>query len=210
MRSSEVGLTTRRDETNRWEGRYAERHPPWDTGKPSTELVNLLRSGRVPVGSALELGCGRGTNAILLAGRGFVVTAADISETAVAEARRRAEEGGFAIDLRVANLLADPSLGGPYDFIFDRGTYHAVRLTDVKAFLQLLGRVSRAGTLYLCLCGNSKERHDPGPPVVSEEEIRAELGSLFDILDLHEFRFDESPGKDNRPLGWSVFMRRRG
>jgi hypothetical protein len=45
--------------------------------------------------------------------------------------------------------------------------------------------------------------------VVSEEEIRAELGSRFEILDLHEFRFEHSPGKAGCPLGWSVFMRRR-
>jgi hypothetical protein len=44
--------------------------------------------------------------------------------------------------------------------------------------------------------------------VVSEQEIRAELGPLFDILDLREFRF--TTNQDGfRPLGWSILMRRK-
>ena len=196
-------------EQEQWDERYRENQLPWDTGRPSTELVKLIRFGKVPVGKALELGCGRGTNALYLAEQGFDVTATDISPTAIREAERRAAQKGLKADFRVANLTTRPDLGGAYDFLFDRGVYHAVRQVDVNAFLRLLDEVSREGTHYLCLCGNAKEKQDPGPPVVSEEEIRAELGSLFDILDLHEFRFDESSGKADRPLGWSIFMRRR-
>jgi cyclopropane fatty-acyl-phospholipid synthase-like methyltransferase len=172
-------------------------------------LAKLIRSGKVPVGRVLELGCGRGTNALYLAEQGFDVTATDISPSAISEAGRMAGERGLKVDLRVADLTALPDLGGAYDFLFDRGVYHAVRQTDLGAFLRLLAEVSREGTKYLCLCGNAREKHDPGPPTVTGEEIRAELGSLFDILDLHEFRFDKSPNRLGRPLGWSVFMRRR-
>ena len=37
-------------------------------------------------------------------------------------------------------------------------------------------------TLGLMLAGNAREPHDPGPPVVTEEQIRTELGPVFDIL----------------------------
>jgi hypothetical protein len=60
----------------------------------------------------------------------------------------------------------------------------------------------------LILTGNARERHDPGPPVVSEQEIRAELGNVFTIERLHEFRFDEVAGQGVRFLGWSCFLRR--
>jgi len=196
-------------EQKQWDGRYKENQLPWDTGKPSTELMNLIRSGKVPAGKALEMGCGRGTNAIYLAEQGFDVTATDISPAAIREATRRATAKGLKVNFMIADLTARPDLGGPYDLLFDRGLYHAVRLMDVEAFLRLLNKVSHEGTHYLCLCGNAHEKHDPGPPVVSEHEIRAELGSLFDILDLHEFRFDESPQSSVRPLAWSVFMRKR-
>ena len=139
------------------------------------ELATLLRSGKVPVGSALELGCGRGANACYLAAQGFAVTAADISATAVEAARRAAAGRGLTVDFRIADLAADPDLGGTYDFLFDRGAYHAVRLADAHAFLRLLAKVSRTGTRYLCLCGNSRERCVSGPPVVTEEELTSYL-----------------------------------
>jgi hypothetical protein len=60
----------------------------------------------------------------------------------------------------------------------------------------------------LSLAGNAKEDTDPGPPVVSEDEIRAELGPLFDVVELREFRFTTKKA-DFRPLAWSILMRRR-
>jgi len=55
----------------------------------------------------------------------------------------------------------------------------------------------------LVLTGNAREPHVPGPPVVSEEQIRDELGREFKILDLHEFRFDSPPGWQESFLAWS-------
>jgi hypothetical protein len=57
------------------------------------------------------------------------------------------------------------------------------------------------------LAGNSRELLENGPPVVNEDEFRAELGPLFHILDVREFRFDLRP--DFRPLAWSILMERR-
>ena len=66
-----------------------------------------------------------------------------------------------------------------------------------------------SGARGLILAGNAREPHDPGPPVVTEEQIRDELGLAFRILDLHEFRFDEAPGVPERFLGWSCLVERR-
>ena len=40
-------------------------------------------------------------------------------------------------------------------------------------------------------------------------KIRDELGSAFQILELHEFRFDEAPGVPERFLGWSCLVEKR-
>jgi hypothetical protein len=66
-----------------------------------------------------------------------------------------------------------------------------------------------SGARGLVLAGNAREPHDPGPPVVTEEEIREELGEAFAILDLHEFLFDEAPGVTERFLGWSCLVEKR-
>ena len=49
-------------------------------------------------------------------------------------------------------------------------------------------------------------RRPSSPSVVTEEQIRDELGLAFQILDLHEFRFDEAPGVPQRFLGWSCLV----
>src|SRR5437867_12479013 len=80
-------------------------------------------------------------------------------------------------------------LGGPYDVVFDRGVYHGIRNGNLPGFLKMLERVTRKGTRWLTLAGNAKEPMEDGPPVVSEEAFRTELGPLFKILEVREFRF---------------------
>jgi len=112
-----------------------------------------------------------------------------------------------SVDFRVADVLRD-NLGGPYDILFDRGVYHCLRTEDLKAFQEFLKRATHTDSWFLSLAGNAREETDPGPPVVSEQEIRAELGPLFDILELREFRFATNE-TDFRPLGWSILMQRK-
>jgi hypothetical protein len=110
----------------------------------------------------------------------------------------------------VADVLSPPpELTGPFDFFFDRGCYHVVRRDDVTAYLETLRRLTGPGAQGLVLAGNAREPHDPGPPVVSEQQIRAELGTHFDIVQLREFHFDQVEGEGTRILGWSSLARRR-
>ena len=60
--------------------RYAKGEIPWDSGRPSGELIRILNSGKLTGKTVLEIGCGTGTNAIELARRGFKVTAVDYVE----------------------------------------------------------------------------------------------------------------------------------
>jgi methyl halide transferase len=186
---------------------YARGNTPWDSGEPDEELLRVLDAGKLPGKSVLEIGCGTGTNAVELARRGFAVTAVDMVEQPIQEARRKAGEAKVQVDFRVADAL-DNHLGGPYDILFDRGVYHGLRLDNLASFQDLLKRVTRTGSWWLCLAGNARERRDPGPPVVTEQEIRTELEPLFDIVELREIRF--STNRDGfRPLAWSILMRRK-
>ncbi len=194
----------------RWEERYAKGDTPWETGRPSSELQRAVADIPVRPCRALELGCGMGANAVWLAQQGFEVTALDLSASAIERARQRAGEAGVSVHFLVADVLKPPpQLAGPFDFFFDRGCYHVVRREDPQAYVQTLRRLTHSGTLGLVLAGNAREPHEPGPPVVSEEQIRQELGSLFDIVQLGEFRFDQSQIDSNRYLGWSCLLRCR-
>src|ERR1043166_2568513 len=171
------------DEVMTFAERYARGETPWDSGKPSEQLVRLLDAGKLTGKTVLEIGCGTGTNAIELARRGFQVVAVDIVDRAIQAARNKARQAKVVVDLRVADVLKD-DLGGPYDILFDRGTYHCLRQENLKELQEVVKRVTRSGSWWLSLAGNAKEKMDPGPPVVHEHEIRAELGHLFDIVEL--------------------------
>ncbi len=98
-----------------WEARYAEHDHVW-SGKPNAILVQEI-AGLEP-GTALDLGCGEGADAIWLAERGWRVTAADISRNALQRAARHAEEAGVAdrVDWQRHDLAASfPE--GAYDLV---------------------------------------------------------------------------------------------
>lgn len=189
-----------------WDERYRSGELPWDTQRPSPELMRVLDEGFVAPGRALELGCGTGTNAIYLAERRFQVTALDLSAIAIDRARQRAQAAAVRVDFFVDDVAAAPMVP-PFDFVFDRGCYHCVRRVNLAGYMASVERLTRPGTKYLLLAGNANEDGE-GPPRVHDHEIRAEFGMLFDIQWIRSFRFEDPEGAE-RYLGWSVGMVRR-
>ncbi len=59
----------------------------------------------VPAGKALDLGCGDGTNTLMLARHGWSATGLDISEEALERARAAAEEAGLEVRFIRADML---------------------------------------------------------------------------------------------------------
>lgn len=192
-----------------WNEHYRDGNLPWDTGRPSSELVRVVAAQGIRHGRVLELGCGTGVNSVWLAEQGFDVVGVDLAPLAIERAEERARAAGVNVRFLVADVLQLPDLGPPFDFFFDRGCYHAVRRDHPDAYAPAVARQLAAGARGLILTGNAREPHVPGPPVVSEEELRRELGQAFQILELEEFRFDEAPGVPQQFLGWSCLVEKR-
>ncbi|MFE4537806.1 SAM-dependent methyltransferase [Streptomyces scopuliridis] len=76
-----------------WDTRYGGNGRVW-SGNPNTVLVREVTG--VEPGSALDLGCGEGADAIWLARHGWRVTATDISQVALDRAARHAASAGVA------------------------------------------------------------------------------------------------------------------
>jgi cyclopropane fatty-acyl-phospholipid synthase-like methyltransferase len=195
------------DDQDHFTRAYAGGSPPWDRGKPDPELIRVLDAGLLPGRTVLEFGCGYGDNAVELARRGYQVTAVDFVAQAVEEARRKARAAKVTVDFRCADVIA-LKIKRPFDVLFDRGCYHHLRRADLAGFQGMLRRVTRPGTRWFCLAGNAKQQTDSGPPRVHEHEIRAELGPLFEILDLRDVEVhNERPGTG--VLFWAILLQRR-
>ena len=97
----------------KWDQRYAA--GSYHKNNPVTFLQDWLR--RLPVGRALDVACGAGRNAILLAQAGFQVDAIDISPEGLALARRDAEEQGLAINWIQQDLDLPYRFDTNYDLI---------------------------------------------------------------------------------------------
>lgn len=191
-----------------WNERYQNNDVPWDSRSVSPELKRVLIEQHIEPGRAVELGCGTGTNSVYLAEKGFEVTAVDFSERAIETAAIKADQAG--VDIRfVLSDVCDLHLAvQPYDFLFDRGCYHCVRKVNLDGFRETLRKNTKPGTLWLSLSGNCNEQYDEHIPKVSEEEIRSELGDLFEIVQIREFHFEDADERRG-PLGWSTLMRRK-
>ena len=195
----------------RWDSAYRrENRPGWDKGRPAPELQKIVEEEKLlKPGRAVELGCGTGTNAIYLAQQGFDVTAIDIAPTALSQARAKAEKAGVKIRWVLADVTAAPFLG-KFDVLFDRGCYHGVRRAGAEKYVETVRRLAKPGAKMLILAGNANEaKPHYGPPRVSEAEMRAELGPLFEFEHLREIRFDAINEGDKGALAWSALLRRK-
>ncbi|MCA9039589.1 MAG: class I SAM-dependent methyltransferase [Planctomycetaceae bacterium] len=192
----------------RWNERYQNNDTPWDSRQVSKELKRVIEEHQIKPARALELGCGTGTNAIHLAQQGFEVTAVDFSERALETAAMKAHEANVEIKFILGDLTDLHLAVTPFDFLFDRGVYHCVRNENLPGFLNTLKKNTHPGSLWLSLSGSTNEEHDEHIPKVSEEDIKQDLGGLFDIVQLREFHFEDE-GERQGPLGWSVLLRRK-
>lgn len=84
-----------------WEDFYRDRDQVW-TGKPNELLVREVAA--LSPGTALDLGCGEGGDAIWLASLGWRVTAVDVSSIALHRAAQRADEAGVVVDWQQHDL----------------------------------------------------------------------------------------------------------
>ncbi len=191
-----------------WDLAYREGTPYWETGRPARELVRLVEEEKIPRGSALDIGCGTGANAVFLAEKGFDVTAVDISPTAIERARTRAALAGVNIHFVVDDVFQFiRSAPTPFDFLLDAGFYHYVRGQALSTYLDFLWRASRPGSYLLVLAGHAAETAEGAPPGVTEDDLRFELGRLFEFLEMRLVRF-EGPFCPEGYLGWSCLLHR--
>jgi tRNA1(Val) A37 N6-methylase TrmN6 len=180
--------------------------PPWETGISPPELLEFLQQH--PSGSALDLGCGTGTNLLTMAQHGWQVTGVDFAFRAVWAARRKfaqahLRERGQVRRGDVTRYEDVRSRGSNplYDLVLDIGCYHSLSPEGRAAYQRNLPAILAPAGQFL-LYANWR-MNDSSPFGI----IQADVDALSSILEL-ETRQD-SQDRFERKASWMLFHSRQ-
>jgi ubiquinone/menaquinone biosynthesis C-methylase UbiE len=121
--------------------------------------VKSLGSGRGR--SALDLGCGEGRHTILLAARGYAVTALDLEPLALRKAREHVRRSGLHADFVTGNALDLKFAEGSFDLVLDYGCFHHVVTRDWPRYRREIARVLKTGGSLVLSVFSMKFKHHP-------------------------------------------------
>ncbi len=154
-----------------WDASYHDGPAPWDIGEPQPAIVRLAARGAF-AGAVLDAGCGTGENALHVASLGFSVLGVDVAETALAIARRKADERGIEIEFAAADAFGLERLGRSFRTVLDCGLFHTFDGDERPGYVASLASVTEHGGMLYVLCF-SDEGPDAGPHPIRREELSA-------------------------------------
>ncbi len=130
-----------------WEDFYGGRQGRW-SGKPNALLVGEV-SDLTP-GTALDIGCGEGGDAIWLASQGWQVTAVDVSATALARAADHAAAAGVTMAIEwERHDLAVSFPSGSFDLVSACYLHSRVQIPRERVLRSAAAAVAPGGTLLV-------------------------------------------------------------
>jgi ubiquinone/menaquinone biosynthesis C-methylase UbiE len=181
--------------TEDFDALYAAGRPPWDNGRPQPAFAALADAGGV-VGPVLDVGCGTGEHALMAAAAGLVATGLDTAGTAIAIARRKAEERALPVEFITGNALELAGLGRSFNTVFDCGLFHVLEDSDRPTYVRALRGCMPAGAHYYMLCFSDLEPGDWGPRRIRQEEIRLNFtdGWRVDAIAPSSIEITTAPG----------------
>ncbi|MFC5665381.1 SAM-dependent methyltransferase [Kitasatospora misakiensis] len=166
------------DSTTFWEHHYARLDAGWGTA-PNPVLADLVTALAPAPGTALDLGCGHGGDALWLAGRGWDVTAVDVAPTALDRVAAGARAGGVTDRVHpVRHDLARTFPAGAFDLVCATYFHTPVEIPRAEVLRRAAAAVAPNGLLIVVEHGsvapwswqNGQDVRFPTP-----EEVRAAL-----------------------------------
>ncbi|EXU62861.1 methyltransferase [Streptomyces sp. PRh5] len=159
-----------------WNDIYAAR-PPAASPRPNACLTATVTG--MPPGDVLDLGCGDGGDALWLAGRGWLVTAVDVSSVAVGRLTRLAAGAGLADRLTAHHHDLRTSFpAGAFDLVCAHYLHTPLDL-DRTAVLRTAAHALRPGGRLLVVDHGSTApwswTQDPHIRYPTPQEVAADL-----------------------------------
>ena len=160
-----------REPSEFWEEFYGGDHP-W-SGRVNGPLEGELAARPLEPGSALDLGCGTGGDAVWLAERDWQVTGTDLAEGALARAREAAAAAGVTVRF-VRAVLPEEFPAGEWDLITASYLHSPTSLARDAVLARAAEALAPGGTLLVV-------SHERGPSWRAPEE-----GHLHDLPTLED------------------------
>ncbi len=154
---------------------------PWDGPLPP-ELKEVIDGAEaLPPGRALDVGSGKGSKAVYMAGHGWQVTGVEMVPRALHEAQRRAAAAGVQVDFRLGDVTRLEQLGltPGYSLVFDFGCYHGLKPAQRLAYAQGINTITGTGARLL-LMGFTRAL-PPVPAGVTLAELKDGLGPAWEL-----------------------------
>lgn len=183
---------------------------PWDTDVVPGELREVVEGGdALPPGRVLDIGCGTGTQAVYLAGRGWEVTGIDAVEKPLRRARVRAAAQGVSVSWIRGDVtsLGQSGLQSGFSLFFDRGCFHGLNGQQRASYASGVTELAAPGATLL-LMSFAPNNVLVAPTGADEPEIVRTFGGW----ELVSAAGDTGPDPDgplkNVPRRWYRLVRR--
>ncbi|WP_145048040.1 class I SAM-dependent methyltransferase [Paenibacillus xylanexedens] len=212
-----------------WEPFYEDRSRPipFFPNKPDENLVAHVNSGLLTAGKALELGCGPGRNALYLTREGYQVDAYDLSETAIAWAKERANEEQLVVNFECRSVF-ELSPHAAYDLVYDSGCLHHLLPHQRIPYLEMIYNALRPGGYFGMTCfapgfggmGGPetvmndwdvyREKSMKGGLAFTEEKLRYMLEESFECVELRPMKTkNQEDAEFGIPILWVTLWKKR-
>ena len=172
-----------------WDGAYRgeagfDGAPPWNIGEPQPELAALIADGKVR-SDVLDAGCGHAELSLALAADGYDVVGIELTPTAVAAAKKAAQERNLTNATFVQDdITTFTGFDGRFNTIIDSTLFHSLPVDGRDGYQQAVYRAAAPGANYYVLVfakGAFPAELEQKPNAVDEAELRAAVGKYFQI-----------------------------
>ena len=189
--------------------------PPWDE-KPRKALAQLVESGRLKPGRAVELGSGTARNAIYLAKNGFDVTGVERDAGLVALARKKAMAARVLAHFVVDDLTNLKNVTGPFDVLVDYSTLDDMTDEERDRYVQNVLPLTHPGSQFVLYCLEWTlswwekltlrllSRFGIGQLTLEPGEVKRRFGEHF-----HIYKVAGETQKHDYPRGYAVYLMTR-
>ena len=184
-----------------WDTFYTNRDKPAPFLKynklPDKCVVDFIKEHNIK--KACEFGCGEGRNAIYLAKNDIEIEAYDLSETAIKNARRNAEESrAEKAVFQAENIFALDFGDKKFDLVIDSGVFHHLTPHRRLQYRDIVSNILTENGYFILLCFAAGEdgadevddyefyKGRQTGAAFTQERLKEFWGDRFDVMELRK------------------------